>query len=163
MSSIDELAANNAAYAESFGDGALGRAPAMPVVILTCIDARVDPAQVLGLEVGDAHVVRNAGGLVTDDALRSIAISQHTMGTTEVLILHHTGCGMTSFADDDLLAMIEERTGSKPSMPLGSFPDIEQNLRDSVTKVRACSYLSARDGVRGYVYDTGSGKIREVR
>jgi carbonic anhydrase len=160
---IDRLVENNAHFVGSFDSGSLKAPPAKPVIILTCIDARVDPARILGLEIGDANVVRNAGGLATDDALRSIAISQHLLGTTEVMVLHHTDCGMAMFDDDEVAATIEERTGERPTMALGAFTDADQSVRDAVAAVVACGYLNVRDQVRGFVYEKESGRVREVR
>ncbi len=162
MSVIDELDGNNEAYAESFGDGELEMPPAKPVVVLTCIDARLDPAAMLGLASGDAHVVRNAGGLATDDALRSITISQHLQGTTDVMLIHHTNCGMAMFSEDAVAVQIEDATGSRPPFPLGFFPNIDDSVRANVAIVRASGFLKNEGQVRGFVYDVGSGRLREV-
>lgn len=162
MAAIDELDGNNEAYAESFGHGDLEMRPAKPVVVLTCIDARMDPAAMLGLEPGDAHVVRNAGGLATDDALRSIAISQHLQGTTDVMLVHHTNCGMGMFEEDAVAARVEDATGSRPPFPLGFFSDIDDSVRANMAVVRGSGFLKDDGEVRGFVYDVGTGRLREV-
>lgn len=161
MSATDRLVQNNRAFASSFDKAGLEIVPNNPVAIVTCIDARLDPARILGLDIGDAHVIRNAGGLVTDDVLRSLAISQHLLGTSEIVLMHHTGCGMTLFKDDEVSARIEESTGSRPPMPLGAFPDPEDDLRSSLAAIRNCAYLKSRDA-RAFIYRIEDGRLTEI-
>ncbi len=162
MSAIDELTGNNERYAEAFAYGDLEMRPATPVVVLTCMDARMDPATMLGLSPGDAHVLRNAGGLATDDALRSIAISQHLQGTSDVMLVHHTNCGMAMFENDEVAGRIEDATGTRPPLPLGFFPDIEASVCANMALVRESPYLKDGGEVRGFVYDVVTGRLREV-
>ena len=162
MSASEDLARNNDDYVASFDKGDLQSPPAKPVVVLTCFDARVDPARILGLQIGDAHVVRNAGGLASEDALRSIAISQHLLGTTEVMVIHHTNCGMTMFKDEEVADQIEESTGARPPMRLGAFPDPEEHVRATVETIRDTGFIKERGSVSGYVYQVEDGRLRSV-
>lgn len=134
--------------------------PASRVAVVTCMDARVDPARILGLEVGDAHVIRNAGGIVTDDVLRSLAASQHFLGTREVVLVQHTDCGMQAPSEEQALAAVEAATGAAP-LALGTFADLEESLRTSAASVRDAPYLVA-DSVRAFVYDVATGSLREI-
>jgi carbonic anhydrase len=161
-SNTDELLANNADYARSFGRGDLSAPPARKVAIVTCMDARINVYGVLGLSDGDCHVIRNAGGVVTDDAIRSLAISQRLLGTEEVMLIHHTSCGMLSFRDDDFRASIERETGIRPPWAAEAFSDLEQDVRQSIARVQASPFLPHRDSVRGFVYEVETGKLREV-
>ena len=161
MPAIDDLIANNRRYAESFGAGAPGR-PSRGVAVVACMDARMDVYALLGLAPGEAHVIRNAGGAVTEDALRSLTVSQRHLGTTEVMLIHHSQCGMQTFTDDSLKAEIVADTGIRPSWATEAFADVDDDVRQSVARVRACPFLPHRDVVRGFVYDVGTGSLREV-
>jgi carbonic anhydrase len=162
MSRTDELLANNAAYVEGFDKSDLPMPPGRGVAVVACMDARLDPARALGLEEGDAHVIRNAGGVVSDDAVRSLVISQRLLGTTEVILIHHTDCGMLTFADDDVKRQIEQDTGIRPPFALEAFPDVEADVRQSIARVEANPFIPNKDSVRGFVYDVKTGELREV-
>jgi carbonic anhydrase len=162
MSVTDELVANNAAYAESFTAGDLPLPPAKGVVVIACMDARLNVHGLLGLREGDAHVIRNAGGAVTDDAIRSLMISQRLLGTREVVLVHHTDCGMLTFRDDDVKAAVEADTGLRPSFALEAFPDLDEDVRQSIRRVEASPFVPHTDSVRGFVYDVTTGRLREV-
>ena len=162
MSSTDELLANNEAYAASFDKADLPLPPAKKVAVIACMDARLDVGRALGLQEGDAHVIRNAGGVVTDDAIRSIAISQRLLGTEEIILIHHTGCGMLTFTDDDFRNSIEQETGIKPAWAAESFDDLEGDVRQSIARIKASPFLPRKDAVRGFVYEVESGRLREV-
>jgi len=157
----DELLKNNEAYAANFDKGDLPAPPARKVAILACMDARLDPARALGLEEGDAHVIRNAGGVVTDDAIRSLAISQHQLGTEEIVLIHHTGCGMLTVTDEELAAKLEEHAGERPPWHAHAIDDLEDSLRESIRRVRESPFLASRN-VRGFVYEVETGRLREV-
>lgn len=161
ISVIDDLLANNATYAEGFAKGDLPLAPAKGVAVVACMDARLDPARALVLEEGDAHVIRNAGGVITDDALRSLVISQRLLGTTAIILMHHTDCGMLTFSDDEVKDRIQADTGIRPSFALEAFADLDDDIRQSIARLEASPFLSA-DDVRGFVYDVGTGRLREV-
>jgi carbonic anhydrase len=162
MDATTELLAHNEAYAGAFDHGELAAAPKLKVAILTCMDARIDPARVLGLEPGDAHVIRNAGGVVTDDALRSLSISQHHLGTGEILVIQHTRCGLMTFTDDEFASELERSTGSRPSWRSHTFSDLEEAVREGVATIRRDPFIPRRDRVRGFVYEVESGSLREV-
>ena len=162
MSQTDELLQNAQAYAERFDKGHLEAAPAKKVAVLACMDARLVPTRILGLEEGDAHVIRNAGGVVTDDAIRSIAISQHLLGTEEILLLHHTGCGMQSFTDDELRQRLKQESGEEPSWPVHTFSDLDASVRESMRRIRESPFIPNKDSVRGFVYEVENGRLREV-
>jgi carbonic anhydrase len=162
MTETDTLLDNNEAYAASFDKGDLPAPPARKVAVLACMDARLDPARVLGLEEGDAHVIRNAGGVVTDDALRSLAISQHELGTQEIVLLHHTKCGMQTITDDEFAEKLESETGSRPGWRAQAFSDLEQDLRESIAAIKASPFVPRTDNVRGFVYEVETGRLREV-
>jgi carbonic anhydrase len=136
--------------------------PARKLAVLACMDARLDPARLLGLEEGDAHVIRNAGGVVSDDALRSLAISQSLLGTEEIVLIHHTDCGMLRFTDQELAAKLEAESGHRPDWPVHAFDDLEQNLRDSIALIRSSPFVPHTDRVRGFVYEVETGRLREV-
>jgi carbonic anhydrase len=159
---ISRLLEENDRYAAGFGAGDLPAAPALKVAIVTCMDARLDPARALGLEPGDAHVIRNAGGVVTDDVLRSLSISQHELGTEAVALIHHTRCGMQTFTDEEFAQAREREVGQRPEWPARAFADLEEDVRDSVRRVRECPFLPRREQVRGFVYDVETGRVREV-
>ena len=162
MSSTDNFLANNARYAESFGKGDLPIRPANRAAIVACMDARIETGRLLGLEEGDAHVIRNAGGVVTDDVLRSLVISQRLLGTEEIILIHHTDCGMVTFRDDDIKDAIEAETGIRPSFALESFPDIEEDVRQSIRRIRANPFIPIKDKIRGFIYDVTTGQLNEV-
>ena len=162
MTVTDELLANNAAYAAGFTKGDLPLPPAKHVAIVACMDARLDPAQVLGFGEGDAHVIRNAGGAVTDDAIRSLAISQRLLGTDEIILVHHTDCGMLTFSDEELKAQIAEETGVRPHFAIETFSDLEADVHQSIARIKASPFIPKKDHVRGFVYEVETGKLREV-
>ena len=162
MSATDELLANNAEYAEKFDKGGLPLPPAKKVAIIACMDARVMPALILGLKEGEAHVIRNAGGVVTDDEIRSLAISQRLLGTEEVILIHHTDCGMLTFNDDEFRQAIQADTGIKPTWSAEAFGDLEDDVRQSIARIKASPFIPRKDSVRGFVYDVETGKLNEV-
>jgi carbonic anhydrase len=135
--------------------------PAKRVAVLACMDARLLPLRVLGLEQGDAHVIRNAGGIVTDDAIRSLAISQRKLGTQEIVLLHHTDCGMAGFTDEDFLTELERETGERPQWSPGAFPDLDGSVRESIRRIRESPFITHKN-VRGFVYSVEDGSLREV-
>jgi carbonic anhydrase len=153
-----QLVRNNEQYAAGFPYAGLAAPPALKLAILTCMDARIDPARVFGLEPGDAHVIRNAGGIVTDDAIRSLAISQHYLGTGEILVVQHTRCGLLGLDDDEF----GRRLGAQPPWSAGGFTDLEASLRDGVRRIQASPFLRRTDRVRGFVYEVESGHVRQV-
>ena len=159
----DLCLANNARYAEGFDKADVPAAPSARAAVVTCMDARIETGRVLGVAEGDVHVIRNAGGVVTDDALRSLLISQRLLGTEEILLIHHTDCGMATFRDDDLKAAIEAETGLKPPFALEAFADAEDDVRQSIRRVQACPFIPVRDKVRGFLYDVKTGRLNEVR
>lgn len=160
MSEIDRMLAANVEWAP-LSPGPLPAPPARAVAVVACMDARMDVHRILGLEPGDAHVVRNAGGVVTEDTLRSLAISQHVLGTRGVLLVHHTRCGMQGADETAVLGAIEQATGVRPDWAVQGFADVEEDVRESVRRLRACPYLVSTE-VRGTVYDVDSGLLREV-
>src|SRR3954471_15915237 len=153
MSATDDVLQNNEAYAERFENGDLPAPPAKKLVVVACMDARIDVHAVLGLEPGQAHVLRNAGGVITDDTIRSLAISQRMLGTEEVLLMHHTRCGMQSFRDADFVAELEAETGAAPDWAPGAFSDLEDSVRESMARIGASPFIPRKDAVRGFVYD----------
>ena len=162
MSATDELLANNEQYAASFDHAGLPAAPAMKVAVLACMDARLDPARALGLREGDAHVIRNAGGVVTDDEIRSLAVSQNLLGTEEIILMHHTGCGMLSFTDHEFKDRMEERHGARPEWDSEAFTDLEASVRESRRRIEASPFIPHKDSIRGFVYEVETGRLREV-
>jgi carbonic anhydrase len=162
MSQTDELLHNAEKYAEDFDKGDLPMPPARKVAIVACMDARLSPFALLGLEVGDAHVIRNAGGVVTDDEIRSLAISQRLLGTEEIILLHHTDCGMQTFTDDEFRQSIQEETGIKPAWSAECFSDVDEDLRQSLARIQASPFIPKKDSVRGFVYEVETGRLREV-
>jgi carbonic anhydrase len=162
MSATDDLLRNNESYAGSFDKADLPLPPARKVAVVACMDARLDPARVLGLEEGDAHVIRNAGGVVTDDAIRSLAISQRLLGTEEIVLIHHTDCGMLTFTDDDFKATIQKDTGIKPTWAAEAFGDLDEDVRQSIARIKTSPFVPKRDAVRGFVYEVETGRLREV-
>jgi len=162
MTVIDELLENASAYAQSFDKGELPLPPARGIAIVACMDARLDPQALLGLEEGDAHVIRNAGGVITDDEIRSLAISQRLLGTEEIMLIHHTDCGMLTFKDDDLRRQIQDETGVKPAWAAEAFDDLEEDVRQSIARIKASPSIPRKDKVRGFVYEVETGRMREV-
>jgi carbonic anhydrase len=162
VTNTDELLSNNEAYAEGFDKGDLPLPPAKKVAVVACMDARLDPARILGLEEGDAHVIRNAGGVVSDEEIRSLAISQALLGTEEIILIHHTDCGMLTFSDEEFAAKLEDATGERPSWSAHSFADLEGNVRDSIERIKKNPFVQKTDEVRGFVYDVETGKLGEV-
>jgi len=162
MSVTDDLVRNNQSYAGSFKKGDLPLPPAKHVAVLACMDARLDVHKILGLQEGDAHVIRNAGGVATDDAIRSLAISQRLLGTTEIVLIHHTDCGMLTFHDDDIKRKIEEETGIRPAFAFEAFSDLEQDVKQSIARIKASPFIPNKSSVRGFIYDVRSGRLNEV-
>jgi carbonic anhydrase len=162
MSTTDDLIANNESYASSFDKGDLPVPPAKKVAVIACMDARLNVYAMLGLEEGDAHVIRNAGGVVTDDEIRSLAISQRLLGTEEIILIHHTGCGMLTFTDDDFRNSIEQDTGIKPGWAAEAFTDLDGDVRQSIARIKASPFIPNKDSVRGFVYEVETGRLREV-
>jgi carbonic anhydrase len=162
VSVTDELVANAERYAKGFANGHLPMPPGRHVAVLACMDARLNLYGLLGLSEGDAHIIRNAGGVVTEDAVRSLAISQRLLGTTEIVLIHHTDCGMLTFRDDDVKAQIEAETGIRPHFALEAFSDVDADVRQSMARVKSSPFIPHRDGVRGFVYEVKSGRLREI-
>jgi len=162
MTVIDELLENASAYAETFDKGGLALPPSRGVAIVACMDARLNPSALLGLQEGDAHVIRNAGGVITDDEIRSLAISQRLLGTEEIMLIHHTDCGMLTFTDDDLRRQIQQETGVKPEWAAEAFDDLEEDVRQSVARIKASPFIPRKDKIRGFVYEVETGRLREV-
>jgi carbonic anhydrase len=162
MSVTDELVRNNQSYAGSFKKGDLPLPPAKHVAVVACMDARLDVHKILGLAEGDAHVIRNAGGAVTDDAIRSLAISQRLLGTKEIVLIHHTDCGMLTFRDDDIKKTIEKETGIRPAFAFEAFSDLDDDVKQSIARIKASPFIPDKSSVRGFVYDVRTGKLEEV-
>ena len=158
----DNLLDNNAAYVATFDKGDLPLPPARKLAVLACMDARVDPARVLGLNEGDAHIIRNAGGVVTDAEIRSLSISQRLLGTEEIVLIHHTDCGMLTFTDDAFKRSLEDEVGIKPEWAAGAFDDLDEDVRQSIARIKASPFIPRRDSVRGFVYEVETGRLREV-
>jgi carbonic anhydrase len=161
MTVIDSLLSNNEAYAARFS-GPLPLPPSKHLAVLACMDARIDVHAVLGLGEGEAHVIRNAGGVATDDAVRSLAISQRLLGTTEIVLIHHTDCGMLTFTDDAFRSSIEVETGIRPPWAAEAFPDVEGDVRQSIHRIAASPFIPHADSVRGFVFDVATGRLHEV-
>jgi carbonic anhydrase len=162
VSSTDDLVANNESYVASFDKGDLPLPPARKTAVVACMDARLNVYGMLGLSEGDAHVIRNAGGAVTDDTIRSLAISQRLLGTEEIILIHHTGCGMLTFTDDEFRSAIEKETGIRPPWAAEAFPDLDADVRQSIARIKASPFVPHTDSVRGFVYEVESGRLREV-
>ncbi len=161
MSVTDEYLLNNARYAESFS-GPLPMPPSRQVAVVACMDARLNVYAILGLADGEAHVIRNAGGVVTEDEIRSLAISQRLLGTREIILLHHTDCGMLTFTDDGFRRSIQDDTGIKPPWAAEAFADLDEDVRQSVARIKASPFVPHTDAVRGFVFDVARGKLNEV-
>ncbi len=162
MSVTDELIANNAAYVDAFDKGDLPLPPGRRIAVVACMDARLNVYGALGLSEGDAHVIRNAGGVVTDDEIRSLAISQRLLGTEEIILIHHTDCGMLTFTDDAFKQSIQDETGIKPEWAAESFSDLDADVRQSIARIQASPFIPRKESVRGFVYEVESGRLREV-
>ena len=162
MSVTDELLENAKTYAEGFDKGDLPLPPAKKVAVVACMDARLNPYGILGLQEGDAHVIRNAGGVITDDEIRSLAISQRLLGTQEIILIHHTDCGMLTFTDDEFKRQVQDDTGIKPEWAAEAFPDLDEDVRQSIARIKASPFIPNKDSVRGFVYEVESGNLREV-
>jgi carbonic anhydrase len=162
MTVTDELLQNAERYAADFDRGDLPMPPAKGVAVVACMDARLNPFGVLGLQEGDAHVIRNAGGVVTDDEIRSLAISQRLLGTKEIILIHHTDCGMLTFKDDDFRRQIQDETGIKPGWAAEAFDDLETDVRQSIARIKSSPFIPNKDNVRGFVYDVKTGRLDEV-
>ena len=162
MSATDELLQNAEEYAATFDQGELPLPPAKRVAVLACMDARLNPYGLLGLSEGDAHVIRNAGGVVTDDEIRSLAISQRLLGTEEVILIHHTDCGMLTFSDDEFRRQVQDDTGIKPEWAAEAFDDLEEDVRQSIARIKSSPFIPRKDSVRGFVYDVKTGRLDEV-
>ncbi len=161
MSTTDELVTANEAYATDFDQGDLAMPPGRKVAVIACMDARLDVYRLLGLELGEAHVIRNAGGVVTDDAVRSVLISQRLLGTEEIVLIHHTDCGMLTFRDDDVKDQVLADTGIRPPFALEAFPDPDDDVRASIARIEASPLLQNKN-VRGFVFDVSTGRLKEI-
>ena len=162
MSVTDELVTNAEQYAKDFDKGDLPLPPGKKVAVLACMDARLNPYGLLGLQEGDAHVIRNAGGVVTDDEIRSLSISQRLLGTEEIVLIHHTDCGMLTFTDDEFKQGIQDETGIKPEWAAEAFSDLDADVKQSLARIQASPFIPKKDSVRGFVYDVATGALREV-
>ena len=162
MGTTDELVRNNESYAKSFKKGDLPLPPARQVAVLACMDARLDVHKILGLQEGEAHVIRNAGGVATDDAIRSLVISQRLLGTNEIVLIHHTDCGMLTFTDDEVKRQIESETGIRPAFALEAFADLESDVKQSIARIKASPFIPRKSSVRGFIYDVRTGRLEEV-
>jgi len=162
VSVTDDLLENAGGYAQDFDKGELPLPPGKRVAIVACMDARLNPYGLLGLSEGDAHVIRNAGGAVTDDVIRSLSISQRLLGTEEIVLIHHTGCGMLTFTDDEFRHQVEAETGIRPEWAAEAFPDLEADVRQSINRIKANPFIPRKDSIRGFVYEVETGVLREV-
>ncbi|MFD1813332.1 beta-class carbonic anhydrase [Rhodococcus gannanensis] len=161
MSVTDDYLRNNAEYARTFS-GPLPLPPSRHVAVVACMDARLDVYRILGLQEGEAHVIRNAGGVVTDDEIRSLAISQRLLGTTEIILIHHTDCGMLTFTDDDFKRAIQDEVGIKPAWSAEAFGDLDEDVRQSLRRIETSPFVTATTSLRGFVFDVATGLLREV-
>jgi carbonic anhydrase len=162
MTVIDELLESAESYRKGFEKGDLALPPARRVAIVACMDARLNPYGLLGLNEGDAHVIRNAGGVITDDEIRSLAISQRLLGTKEIMLIHHTDCGMLTFTDEEFRRQVQEDTGLKPHWTVEAFDDLEEDVRHSISRIKASPFIPHKDSIRGFVYDVETAELREV-
>ncbi len=162
MSATDDFLEANRSYVENFTKSGKPMPPAKKVAVVACMDARIETGRLLGLEEGDAHVIRNAGGVVTDDVIRSLTISQRLLGTTEIVLIHHTDCGMLTFQDDAVKAQIEEDTGLRPPFALEAFSELEDDVRQSIRRIRSSPFVPHKNNIRGFVYDVETGRLNEV-
>jgi len=162
VSATDQLLENAQSYAAGFDKGDLPLPPGRRVAIVACMDARLNPYALLGLREGDAHIIRNAGGAVTPDVIRSLSISQRLLGTEEIVLIHHTGCGMLAFSDDEFRSALEQETGIRPEWSAETFADLDAGVRQSIARIKASPFLPRTDSVRGFVYEVETGRLREV-
>jgi carbonic anhydrase len=162
MTVTDDLLRNNAEFAKSFDNGDLPMPPGKALAVVACMDARLNVYALLGLEEGQAHIIRNAGGVVSDDVLRSLVISQRLLGTREVVLIHHTDCGMLTFTDDQVKADIEADVGLRPHFALEAFPDLERDIRQSIARIKASPFVPNKDSIRGFIFDVTTGQLQEV-
>jgi len=162
VSVTDELLANAERYAAAFDRSDLPMPPAKGIAVVACMDARVNPYGLLGLSEGDAHVIRNAGGVITDDEIRSLAISQRLLGTKEIILIHHTDCGMLTFSDDEFRRQIQRDTGIKPEWAAETFDDLEEDVRQSIARIKSSPFIPVKDQIRGFVYDVKTGRLNEI-
>lgn len=162
MSVIDEILEHNEEYANQFDQGTLPMPPAKRLAVVACMDARLETGVLLKLVEGDAHVIRNAGGVVTDDVIRSLTISQRLLGTREIMLIHHTDCGMLTFTDDEFKHQIEDDTGLKPAFAMETFRDLDGDVLQSMARIKASPFIPHKEEIRGFVYDVNSGHLREV-
>ena len=162
MTATDDVLKNNAQYAEGFDKADLPLPPALNMAVVACMDARLDTHKLLGIQEGDAHVIRNAGGVVTDDVIRSLVISQRLLGTREVVLIHHTDCGMLTFRDDDVKDAILADTGLRPAFAMEAFGNLEGDVRQSIARIKASPFVPVKDQIRGFVYDCATGLLNEV-
>ena len=161
MTATENYLANNAEYASNF-NGPLPLPPSKHVAVVACMDARLDVYRILGLNEGEAHVIRNAGGVVTDDVIRSLAISQRLLGTQEIILIHHSDCGMLTFTDDDFKRSIQDEIGVKPPWAAEAFPDLEADVRQSLRRIENSPFVTKHVSARGFVFDVATGKLKEV-
>lgn len=162
MNVTNEFVANNERYASDFDKGRLPMPPAKRIAVVACMDARLETGALLGLAEGDSHVIRNAGGVVTDDVIRSLTISQRLLGTREIMLIHHTDCGMLTFEDRELKQQIADDIGIKPHFAMEAFEDPEVDVRQSIARIKASPYIPHKDQVRGFIYEVETGRLREV-
>jgi carbonic anhydrase len=162
MSATDEMLSGNEGYAASFDKGELAMPPGRKTAVVACMDARLNVYGMLGLSEGDAHVIRNAGGVVTDDVIRSLAISQRLLGTEEIILIHHTDCGMLTFSDDDFKNSIQHETGIKPEWAAEAFSDLDVDVRQSIARIKSSPFLPNKGSIRGFVYEVETGRLREI-
>jgi carbonic anhydrase len=162
MPVTDDLLRNNQTYASGFTKGDLPMPPGLKLAVVACMDARLNVYDILGLSAGQAHVIRNAGGVVTDDVIRSLGISQRLLGTEEIVLIHHTDCGMLTFTDDAVKAQIAEEVGIRPPFALEAFPDVYQDVLQSINRINASPFVPRKDSIRGFVYEVETGNLREV-
>jgi carbonic anhydrase len=162
MSVTDELLRNAERYADQFDKGDLPLPPGKRIAVVACMDARLNPYGLLGLNEGDAHVIRNAGGVVTDDEIRSLSISQRLLGTEEIILIHHTDCGMLTFTDDQFRDQLEIDTGAAPEWDANCFDDLEGDVRASIARIRSSPFIPKKDSIRGFVYDVHTGRLNEI-
>jgi carbonic anhydrase len=162
MADTDDLLKNNERYRKSFSKGHLPMPPSRGLAVLACMDARLDVHKILGLEEGDAHIIRNAGGVATDDAIRSLAISQRLLNTKEIVLIHHTDCGMLTFTDDEVKRQIQAETGVRPHFALEAFTDLEEDVRESIARIKLSPFIPHKEGIRGFIYDVTTAELNEV-
>jgi carbonic anhydrase len=162
MTVTDDLLKNNERYSERFDGASLSKLPSKNLAVVVCMDTRLNPYEILGLEPGDTHLIRNAGGIVGDEEIRSLAISQRKLGTREIVLIHHTDCGMLGLDDEEFARELEQEAGTAPPWRAGGFSDLEQDVRDSIARIKESPFIPHTDSVRGFVYDVETGKLREV-